>query len=543
MALKGRFISSKLVSRYFCGKKSPRNNLFLCYSLNNGYNSRQWRSLAYTSESYPDLKRSNAYGSLIKDDIEHFLGIVGNSGLIYDATGQDESGDMNPFNVDWMRKYRGKSQLVLQPRNAEQVSEIMKHCNSRKLAVVPQGGNTGLVGGGVPVFDEIVISTRHMNKIRSFDDVSGILSVDAGVILEIADQYLAKKDYIFPLDLGAKGSCHVGGNLATNAGGLRLLRYGSLHGSVLGLEIVLADGRIINNMSSLRKDNTGFDLKQLFIGSEGTIGIITGATILCPRRSSAINVGFFGVNTFEQVQQAFVEARKGLGEILSAFEFMDSAAHSHVLSHSGKRQALDDNYNFYVLIETSGSNKDHDDEKLENFLETALENGTVIDGVVAQDSTQAQSLWSLRESIPEALSKVGGTYKYDVSIPLKSMYSLVEDVRKVMDDAQVTGEGKNVVDVVGYGHIGDGNLHLNVAVKKYDKTVEKLLEPFVYEWIAKHQGSVSAEHGIGLAKKPFIGYSKSPIMLDLIRYVLLKLSYLSNISTEILKTIMIPMVF
>ncbi|GMF03916.1 unnamed protein product [[Candida] boidinii] len=170
-----------------------------------------------------------------------------------------------------MRKYRGQSSVCLKPKSTEQISKILKYCNENSLAVVPQGGNTGLVGGSIPVFDEIVISLTNLNKIRSFDEISGIFKVDAGVILENADNFLSEKGYIFPLDLGAKGSCHVGGNVATNAGGLRLIRYGSLHGSVLGLEVVLPDGTIVDSMHSLRKDNTGFDLKQLFIGSEGTI--------------------------------------------------------------------------------------------------------------------------------------------------------------------------------------------------------------------------------------------------------------------------------
>lgn len=216
-------------------------------------------SVKLTSESY-DVKRGN-YASLTESDVQYFNSILSANNILQDKE------DLLFYNEDWMRKYRGSSQLVLKPKTTEQVSQILKHCNERNLAVVPQGGNTGLVGGSIPVFDEIVLSVANLNKVRSFDEVSGILVTDAGVILENADKFVEGHGYIFPLDLGAKGSCHVGGVVATNAGGLRLLRYGSLHGTVLGLEVVLADGTIVNNLSTLRKDNTGYDLKQLFIGS------------------------------------------------------------------------------------------------------------------------------------------------------------------------------------------------------------------------------------------------------------------------------------
>lgn len=261
-----------------------------------------------------------------------------------------------------MRKFRGHTKLVLKPSTTEEVSKILKYCNDNLLAVVPQGGNTGLVGGSVPVFDEIVINLQKMNEIRSFDEVSGILVADAGVILENADNYLAERNHIFPLDLGAKGSCFIGGNVATNAGGLRLLRYGSFHGNVLGLEAVLPDGTIVDDLSTLRKNNTGYDLKQLFIGGEGTIGIITKVSIICPRRSPAVNVAYFGLESYEKVQQAFIEAKGHLSEILSAFELMDGRTQKLVNRVTGKKMPLEGEHPFYCLIETSGSNTDHDGE-------------------------------------------------------------------------------------------------------------------------------------------------------------------------------------
>ena len=420
-----------------------------------------------------------------------------------------------------MRKYKGHTKVVVKPGSTEEISKVLRYCNDNMLAVVPQGGNSGLVGGSVPVFDEIVINTSRLNKIRSFDEVSGTLVVDAGCILEVVDHFLAEKNYIFPLDLGAKGSCQIGGNVATNAGGLRLLRYGSLHGNVLGIEAVLPDGKIMDDLSKLRKNNTGYDIKQLFIGGEGTIGIITGVSILCPQRSKAVNVAFFGLESFEKVQKAYREAKGQLSEILSAFELMDGQSQDFVHTVTNKKRPLEGKYPFYCLIETSGSNPEHDNEKLEKFLEYVMSEDIVSDGVLAQDETQVQSLWSWREGIPEVLGHWGGVYKYDLSIPLSELYQLVEDIRERMTSAGLVGDDDKypVVGVVGYGHMGDSNLHLNVATRRFDKAVEQNLEPFVYKWISQRNGSISAEHGLGLAKKAFIGYSRSETMIKLMKQI------------------------
>ncbi|KAI1393897.1 uncharacterized protein F4822DRAFT_386318 [Hypoxylon trugodes] len=480
------------------------------------------RGAKFTTDSYPEIKRDERFAQLTKEHVDYFKSLLGNDSAIVDGvTGEMAKDDLQPFNLDWMRKYQGHCKLVLKPGSTEEVSKILKYCNDNKLAVVPQGGNTGLVGGSVPVFDEIVVSTSRMKQIRFFDEVSGILVADAGVVLEVADQFLAEKGYIFPLDLGAKGSCQIGGNVSTNAGGLRLLRYGSLHGTVLGIEAVLPDGTILNDLSKLRKDNTGYDLKQLFIGAEGTIGMITAISIHCPQRSKAVNVAFLGVESYEKMQQAFREAKTQLGEILSAFELMDSQSLGLYYKAKDAESALEGEHPFYCLIETSGSNSDHDSEKLEAFLEDIMSKEIVADGVVAQDETQLRSLWNSREGISEASGHWGGVYKYDVSIPLKDMYQLVEDVRKRMEDAGLKGETDDypVVDVVGYGHMGDSNLHLNVAVRRYDKKVEEALEPYVYEWINSKNGSISAEHGLGLAKKKYIGYSRNETTVGLMKQI------------------------
>ena len=475
-------------------------------------------SKKYTTDSYPNLKRDSRFKELTSDDVKYFKELLGKESAIIDGVNQDASEDLDGYNVDWMRKYRGHTRLVLKPESTEQVSKILKYCNENLIAVNPQGGNTGLVGGSVPVFDEIVVNLGRMSNVRSFDDVSGIFVADAGVVLEVADNYLAERGHIFPLDLGAKGSCQIGGNIATNAGGLRLLRYGSLHGNVLGLEVVLPDGTIVDDLGKLRKNNTGYDIKQLFIGGEGTIGIVTGVSILCPQRSPAVNVAYFGLESYEKVQEAFKEAKKSLQEILSAFELMDSQSQRLYARASGNKLPIDGEYPFYCLVETSGSNTDHDSEKLNAFLEHVMGEGIVEDGVVAENETQVQNLWACREGVSEAAQHFGGVYKYDLSIPLNDLYALVEETREKFQKSglmDLDDESKPVVDIIGYGHMGDSNLHLNVATRWYAKEVEEALEPWVYEWVQGRKGSISAEHGLGIAKKEFIGYSKSKTMIDL----------------------------
>ena len=468
------------------------------------------------------MKRDSRFKELDSEDVKFFRDLLGKESAVIDGVTQDASEDLEAFNADWMKKYRGQARLVLKPESTEQVSKILKYCNDKMIAINPQGGNTGLVGGSVPVFDEVVIALGKMNKIRSFDNVSRVFVADAGVILEEADNYLAERSHIFPLDLGAKGSCQIGGNVATNAGGLRLLRYGSLHGNILGLEAVLPDGTIVDDLGTLRKNNTGYDLKQLFIGGEGTIGIITALSIICPQRSPAVNVAYFGLESYEKAQEAFKEAKKALGEILSAFEMMDGQSQKLYANASGAKLPLEGEYPFYCLLETSGSNTDHDSEKLNNFLEHVMGEEIVQDGVVAQDETQLQSLWKCREGVSEASQHWGGVYKYDLSIPLPQLYEIVTETKQRMQEKGLMSEedeSKPVLDVIGYGHLGDSNLHLNVCVRRYDKEVEKALEPFVYELVAARNGSISAEHGLGLAKKDFIGYSRNDTMVGLMKQI------------------------
>ncbi|XP_070834771.1 D-2-hydroxyglutarate dehydrogenase, mitochondrial [Chaetodon trifascialis] len=402
-------------------------------------------------------------------------------------------------NVDWLNSVKGSSEVLLRPQTTEEVSQILKYCNSRNLAVNPQGGNTGLVGGSVPVYDEVILSTALMNNILTFDSISGILTCQAGCVLENLSNYLEERDYIMPLDLGAKGSCQIGGNVATNAGGLRLLRYGSLHGTVLGLEVVLADGRVLDCLATLRKDNTGYDLKQLFIGSEGTLGVITAVSILCPRKPKSVNVVFLGCETFEQLLKTFQLCKGMLGEILSAYEFLDSECMRLLNTHLKLSNPISD-CPFYVVIETSGSDPQHDGEKLHNFLEEAMTTSLVADGTVATEESKIKALWSMRERVTEALTHDGFTYKYDISLPVERIYQLVTDMREHLGD--------RAKSVVGYGHVGDGNLHLNITSPARDPALLAAIEPFVFEWTASCHGSISAEHGLGLKKRNYIYYSK-----------------------------------
>ncbi|XP_013188156.2 D-2-hydroxyglutarate dehydrogenase, mitochondrial [Amyelois transitella] len=462
----------------------------------------------YASQALPQLSsekynvRRKNFSKVVTKDVDHFKSLLGEERVL------TEDADVLPFNIDWIKNCRGQSQVVLKPRTTEEVSKILTYCNERKLAVCPQGGNTGLVGGSVPVFDEIVVNLMLMNKVISIDDISGAMICEAGCILENLDNVVREHSLIMPLDLGAKGTCQIGGNVSTNAGGLRLLRYGNLHGSILGVEAVKADGTIIDCLKTLKKDNTGYHLKHLFIGSEGTLGLVTKVAIHCPVLPKAVTVGFFGVENFENILKLYRSAKTSLGEILSAFEMADNAAISNTSKNLNLPNPISD-YPFYVLVETHGSNEAHDEEKLTKFLTKEMESGLILDGTVSSEPKKMQTIWNLRESIAGAGLVNGYVFKYDVSIPQKFYYDLVPVLRKKLGDKAVM--------VCGYGHIGDGNIHINITVPEYTKEAASLLEPFIFEEVAKVQGSISAEHGVGFRKPHYIHYSKDESALQLMR--------------------------
>lgn len=395
---------------------------------------------------------------------------------------------MEQFNTDWLRQYSGHSEVAVSPANTDEVAAVLRYCNEHRLGVVPQSGNTGLVGGSVPLADEVVLSLRKMNRVIAFDAVSGVLVCEAGCILEQLDNYLAPHGFAMPLDLGAKGSCLIGGNVATNAGGLRFLRYGSLHGSVLGLEAVLADGTVLDCLNTLPKDNVGFDVKQVFIGSEGALGVITKLAIKAVPKATK-QVALLQAPSFEACAQVAVMARQHLGEVLSAVEMVDG----HTMS-----------------------------------ISAALLHGN---GVVAADEKQAAALWRLREESSVAVSRRGHTFKYDLSFPTPAMYGVVEAARGRMLEALTAASAARAarapgalsedgeaalasVIPVGYGHLFDGNIHLNVSCPtrwastsseaRYHAAAEAALEPWVFEWTMARKGSISAEHGLGQAKAAYL---------------------------------------
>jgi len=424
---------------------------------------------------------------------------------------------------DWLGKYHGDSKIALRPRNVEQVSKILSYCNEKRLAVVPQGGNTGLVGGSVPIHDEIVLNLSSMNSIHGFDPLSGVITCDSGCILEDLEIYLEALGHTVPLDLGAKGSCQIGGNLSSNAGGLRFMRYGSLHGNVLGIEVVLADGRIVDLMNKLRKDNTGYDMKHMFIGSEGTLGIITKVAFLCPALSSSVNLGYFSCGSFEKATEVLKLAKVKLGEILSAFEFLDEESINLACAKlENVRNPLPNTSTtpFALIIETRGSNDTHDKEKFDDFMESCISKELLDDGIVAQDMSQVNDVWRLREGVTEALRIRGATYKYDVSIPISQMYDLVPETRVRLESAfpgNISGDPDEKILVVGYGHMGDGNLHLNISAPDFSEDIAQVLEPWVYEKVASMEGSISAEHGIGFMKAKALSTTKDKFALALMR--------------------------
>ena len=500
-----------------------------------------WRRRAAASGRRALLTSTPARAS--DSDLAALRAIVGEAHVLDGA-----SHDAAPFQLDWLKQYPGRAACVVRPADTAQVAAVLRLCGARGLGVVPQGGNTGLVGGGVPRAaaprraDEVVLSLQRLSRIENFDEDSMAVVCGAGTVLQALDAFLAERGCMVPLDLGSKGSCVLGGNVSTNAGGLRLLRYGSLHGSVLGLEVVTARGETLDMLSTLRKDNVGFDVKQLFVGSEGALGVVTRVALLAAPRPSSVSVAVFGVASFDNCRRLLRLARAELGETLSAAEFVDGRAMQLTLetlklaspfasadagaagagagagaSASASTGAAEAHaFNFFV--ETAGCNAAHDAEKLAGFLERASEQGLIADGVVAADSAQARRLFRLREDVSVALSQRGHVFKYDVSLRLRDMDALVQEMRARLDARGWAARG---VVTVGYGHIGDGNLHLNISTpgraQDYLSRLAGDIEPFVYERVLALGGSVSAEHGVGQAKVEWLARSKPAPVVALMR--------------------------
>ncbi|UYV82982.1 D2HGDH [Cordylochernes scorpioides] len=475
--------------------------VFRCLQARSLSFSSPFRNVEFTSKRYPDVRRGS-YASLTQTDVDHFKQILGDNRAITDAS------ELEGPNTDWLKSCRGKSSLLLRPKTTEEVSKILAYCNEKHLAVCPQGGNTGLVGGSVPVFDEIILSMSLMNQIISFDDVTGILQCEAGCILENLEHYASERKHVVPIDLGAKGSCHIGGNVSTNAGGIRLFRYGSLLGNVLGLEVVLPSGKILDMMSPLRKDNTGYHLKHLFIGCEGTLGVITKVALLCPTKPNSTTVALLGCKSFQLLLQTFKVSKELLAENLLSFEMMDAASMDAVEKNMKMTNPISPQP-FYIVMEVSGHSTAHTEERMMTCVEALMEQQLVEDGTFTSDLSKVQNLWALRERMAEALLHDGYCYKYDISLPLLKFYDIVEEMKKHVGD--------KVTRCCGYGHVGDGNIHFNITTPAYSAEITKLIEPYVFEWTSKNRGSISAEHGLGFKKRNHIHFSKSPECVDLMK--------------------------
>ena len=432
-------------------------------------------------------------------------------------------GDLTAWEQDWRRRVRGKALAVVRPANTQEVAAVVKACAAAGTAIVPQGGNTGLAVGSTPDDSgtQIVLSLTRMNAVRSVDTDNLTMTVEAGCILQNLQDEAEKAGVLFPLSLAAEGSCTIGGNLGTNAGGTQVVRYGNARELCLGLEVVTAQGEVWSGLTGLRKDNTGYDLRDLYIGSEGTLGIITAATLKLYPRPAAKLTAWAAVPSMQAAVDLLGLAHARLGAGLTGFEVMGQFALSLVDKHYPPlRVPLWRDAPYCVLLE----NSDHESEAharalFEQLLETALEGGCVTDAVVAENLTQAKGLWHIRESIPLAQAEEGLNIKHDISIPVSRIPAFVEET-----DALLAREIPGV-RLVDFGHLGDGNLHYNVQApehgdaKAFLRDEEDRINSLVFDAVARHEGSISAEHGIGSLKAAKLPHYKSAVALGLMRSI------------------------
>lgn len=425
---------------------------------------------------------------------------------------------MIPYCRDWHGDVTTDAVAVLRPRSTEQVAAAVKLCRSLGLAIVPQGGNTGLVLGAIPDAGQgqVVLCLERMNRIRQIDADDFSAVVDAGCILSELKDAIADKGMFFPLALGAQGTCRIGGNVSTNAGGINVLRYGMTRELIFGLEVVLPDGSVFDGLSTLRKDNRGIDLKQLFIGAEGTLGIITAVSVKLTPYPDHVATALLGLASLEDAIKLFRRARRDCCDLMSAFEFMPP------LAFTLAKEAMPDlpipiaaDYPAYVLMEISGSGLVDIDDLMGRFLEAVMEEGIVLDGTIAASQAQARNLWLIREGMNEGQAKRGMHLRTDVSVKLSQLASFVADAEKAVEEA-VPG-----VVCVSYGHVGDGNVHLNV-LPAADATPEERVEQIykakgaINAVLDRYHGSISAEHGIGRLKRGDFEARLSPVRRQLL---------------------------
>ena len=432
-------------------------------------------------------------------------------------------GDLSAWELDWRKRARGKALAVVRPAKVQEVADVVKACAAAGVSIVPQGGNTGLVGGSTPDSSgrQIVLSLQRMHAIRQLDGANLTMTVEAGCILQTLQEAAEKAGFLFPLSLAAEGSCTLGGNLATNAGGTQVVRYGNARDLCLGLEVVTAQGDIWEGLSGLRKDNTGYDLRDLLVGSEGTLGIITAATMKLYPMPVAQLTAWAAVPSMAQAVTLLGMAQQQLGPGLTGFEVMGQFALSLVAKHfTQQRVPLYQDTPFCVLLENSDhESENHAREQFERLLASALEKGCVTDAVIAENLSQARQLWHTRESIPLAQAEEGLSIKHDISIAVSRTAEFVAVTDALLEQA-IPG-----VRLVNFGHLGDGNLHYNVQapaggdMPAFLRDHEKNVNSIVYDSVARFGGSISAEHGVGSLKLYPLEQYKSPVALGMMRAI------------------------
>jgi D-lactate dehydrogenase (cytochrome) len=437
--------------------------------------------------------------------IAKFRAIVGDKYAVTDAA------DIVPYVTEERDLFHGRSPLVLRPGSTAEVSEICKLATAHKIALVPQGGNTGLVGGQTPHNGEVVVSLRRLDKIREVDAASNTMTCEAGVVLQNAQARARDVDRLFPLSLGAEGSCTIGGNLSTNAGGTAALAYGVAREMALGLEVVLADGRILNSLSKLKKDNTGYDLRNLFIGAEGTLGIITAATLKLFPKPRAVETAYVGLKSPAQALKLLSIAQNEAAGSLTSFELLADIAVDFSIRHGiDIRDPLASKHPWYVLMELSSSRDDARDA-LESILASGMEEGIVDDAVIAANLSQRAAFWKLRDEMSAAQKPEGGSIKHDISVPVVIEEANAAVVKLIPGSRPVP-----------FGHLGDGNIHYNVSQPVGGNSADFLarwheVNEVVFAIVLRMGGSISAEHGIGVLKRDELPDVKDKVAIELMR--------------------------
>lgn len=433
----------------------------------------------------------------------------------------DTPADIAPFLREHRGLYQGETALFVQPASTEAVAKVVSICAQAKIAIVPQGGNTGLVGGQIPFPGDhaILLNLSRMNKVRALDPDNDTITVEAGCTLAALQQAAEAADRLFPLSLASEGSCQIGGNISTNAGGNAVLRYGNMRDLVLGIEAVLPDGRIWNGLRGLRKDNTGYDLKQLFIGGEGTLGIVTAAVCKLFPRPRTVATALVAVPDVAAAVSLFGRLKQTSGDRLTAFELIPRIGIDFVTRHiPGARDPLTKAVDWYVLAELSSAGEEDLRHRLEAALATALEEGLANDAAIAESGAQASALWALRENLSDVQKLEGGSIKHDISVPISAIPAFITEASKAVT-AALPG-----IRPVPFGHIGDGNVHFNLSqppAMDRDAFLDRWAEfnRIVHDIAAGLGGSISAEHGLGFMKRDEITHYKSAVEIDMMRAV------------------------